>query len=147
MLEACLAALPADLFIAAAAVADYRPEQCATSKLKKSPDGNDGMLLRMVRNPDILATLASHPQRPWCVGFAAETDNLLDYARDKLVRKNLDLIIANDVSLPGIGFNSDQNAVTLIDRDLNQTSLPQTSKQKLARQIMTQLAARLAGPN
>lgn len=147
MLEACLAALPADLFIAAAAVADYRPEQCASSKLKKSPDGDDGMLLKMVRNPDILATLASHPQRPWCVGFAAETDNLLEYARDKLARKNLDLIIANDVSLPEIGFNSDQNAVTLIDRELNQTSLPQTSKHKLARQIMAQLAARLTGPN
>ena len=101
----------------------------------------------MVRNPDILATLASHPQRPWCVGFAAETDNLLDYARDKLSRKNLDLIIANDVSLPEIGFNSDQNAVILIDRNLNQTSLPQTSKYKLARQIMAQIADRLNGPD
>lgn len=147
MLAACLAALPADIFIASAAVADYRPEFCAVSKLKKSPDGDEGMLLKMVRNPDILATLASHPQRPWCVGFAAETDNLLDYARDKLSRKNLDLIIANDVSLPEIGFNSDQNAVILIDRNLNQTSLPQTSKYKLARQIMAQIADRLNGPD
>ncbi len=143
MLDACLAALPADLFIASAAVADYRPEQCAESKLKKTPGSDDGMLLNMVRNPDILATLAGHPQRPWCVGFAAETDNLLAYAKDKLSRKNLDMIVANDVSVTSIGFNSDDNAVTLIDRQLNQITLPQTSKQKLARQLIGRIAERL----
>lgn len=143
MLDACLAALPADLFIASAAVADYRPEQCAESKLKKTPGSDDGMLLKMVRNPDILATLAGHPQRPWCVGFAAETDNLLAYAKDKLSRKNLDMIVANDVSVTSIGFNSDDNAVTLIDRQLNQITLPQTSKQKLARQLIGRIAERL----
>jgi phosphopantothenoylcysteine decarboxylase / phosphopantothenate---cysteine ligase len=147
MLDACLAALPADLFIASAAVADYRPEQCAASKLKKTTDGNDGMTLTMVRNPDILATLASQQARPWCVGFAAETDNLLDYARDKLSRKNLDLIVANDVSQPNIGFNSDDNAVTLIDRQLRQIELPRASKQKLAQKIIAHIASALAhGP-
>lgn len=144
MLDACQAALPADLFIASAAVADYRPDTCADQKLKKTPGSDDGMTLTLVRNPDILATLATSAQRPGCcVGFAAETQDVLGYARDKLQRKNLDLIIANDVSQSGIGFNSDDNAVTLIDRQLTSTSLPQASKQKLARDIISRLAALL----
>ena len=144
MLDACLAALPADLFIASAAVADYRPDACADQKLKKTPGSDDGTTLTLVRNPDILATLASHSERPgFCVGFAAETQDLLGYARDKLQRKNLDLIIANDVSQSGIGFNSDDNAVTLIDRQLERCSLPQASKQKLARQIIARIAGQL----
>lgn len=143
MLAACEAALPADLFIASAAVADYRPATCASGKLKKDPANNHGMTLELVRNPDILAALASHANRPWCVGFAAETDDVLAHAGDKLTRKNLDLIIANDVSQPGIGFNSDDNAVTLIDRSLTQQSLPRASKHQLARQIITFIATRL----
>ena len=145
MLSACEQALPADIFIASAAVADYRPARVAESKLKKDPSSGEGFTLSMVRNPDILATLASHPQRPWCVGFAAETDRLLEYASDKLQRKNLDLIIANDVSQPGIGFNSDENAVTLIDRALQHHHLPCASKQKLARQIIAHIASRFSG--
>ncbi len=143
MLTACEAALPADLFIASAAVADYRPITCAESKLKKEPGSDAGMTLELVRNPDILATLANHPQRPWCVGFAAETHDVLGYAIDKLQRKNLQLIIANDVSSASIGFNSDDNAVTLIDRNLEPQALPQASKQKLARQIVAFIAHRL----
>lgn len=146
MLAACEAALPADLFIASAAVADYRPAACAAGKLKKDPGSDTGMTLQLVRNPDILATLASHAQRPWCVGFAAETDDVLGYASDKLTRKNLDLIIANDVSQPGIGFNSDDNAVTLIDRSLTPQSLPRASKHKLARQIIAFIANHLNTP-
>ena len=147
MLAACEAALPADVFIASAAVADYRPASAAPGKLKKDTSSDDGMTLQLVRNPDILATLASHAQRPdWCVGFAAETDDVLEYAGDKLTRKNLDLIIANDVSQPGIGFNSDDNAVTLIDRNLTQQALPLASKQKLARQIVDFIATRLNSP-
>ena len=89
-------------------------------------------------------TLADHSQRPaCCVGFAAETHDVLSYAADKLQRKKLDLIIANDVSQSGIGFNSDDNAVTLIDRQLERYSLPQASKQKLARQIIARLAGQL----
>ncbi|MFT6431115.1 MAG: phosphopantothenoylcysteine decarboxylase/phosphopantothenate--cysteine ligase [Halopseudomonas sp.] len=136
MQAACEAALPADIFIASAAVADYRPVDYAPRKLKKDPQANAGLVLELVPNPDILAEIASHAQRPWCVGFAAETHDVLAYARDKLTHKNLDLIIANDVSAPGIGFNSDDNAVTLIDRALHQEHLPQASKQKLARQII-----------
>lgn len=146
MLDACLAALPADLFIASAAVADYRPATCADSKLKKTTDSDSGMTLELVRNPDILATLAAAPQRPWCVGFAAETNDVVHYAQGKLERKKLDLVIANDVSTPAIGFNSDDNAVTLIDRTLHQHTLPQTSKQKLARQIIAFIAGRLDSP-
>lgn len=143
MLAACEAALPADVFIASAAVADYRPVSCAGNKLKKEPGSDAGMTLELVRNPDILATLSNHPQRPWCVGFAAETHDVLSYAADKLQRKNLELIIANDVSLPSIGFNSDDNAVTLIDRSLTPHALPQASKQKLARQIVAFIAKQL----
>ena len=144
MLDACLAALPADIFIASAAVADYRPASAADQKMKKDTANEDGLTLTLVRNPDILATLADHSQRPdCCVGFAAETHDVLNYAADKLQRKNLDLIIANDVSQSGIGFNSDDNAVTLIDRQLERCSLPQASKQKLARQIIARIAGQL----
>ncbi|MFP5339765.1 MAG: bifunctional phosphopantothenoylcysteine decarboxylase/phosphopantothenate--cysteine ligase CoaBC, partial [Gammaproteobacteria bacterium] len=92
MLAACEAAMPCDILIAAAAVADYRPEVVAPHKLKKDPSTGDGLLLQMVRNPDILATLAGRADRPFCVGFAAETENLLEYAARKLRDKNLDLI-------------------------------------------------------
>jgi len=143
MLAACEAALPADLLIASAAVADYRPASVAEQKLKKIPGSDDGMTLTLVRNPDILATLARHPKRPWTVGFAAETHDLMNYAADKLQRKKLDLIIANDVSQSGIGFNSDDNAVTLIDRALNCISLPRTSKAKLAREIIARIASQM----
>jgi phosphopantothenoylcysteine decarboxylase/phosphopantothenate--cysteine ligase len=143
MQAACEAALPADLFIASAAVADYRPVACAPNKLKKEPHSNHGMTLELVPNPDILAGIASHALRPWCVGFAAETHDVLSYAADKLKRKNLDMIIANDVSAPGIGFNSDDNAVTLIDRSLQQQQLPLASKNQLARQIIGHIASRL----
>ena len=144
MLAACEAALPADLFIASAAVADYRPASCAPGKLKKETDSDAGLTLTLIRNPDVLATLAGHVQRPgFCVGFAAETDDVLGYASDKLTRKNLDLIVANDVSQPGIGFNADDNAVTLIDRSLTPQPLPRASKHKLARQLIAVIADRL----
>ncbi|WP_121496843.1 bifunctional phosphopantothenoylcysteine decarboxylase/phosphopantothenate--cysteine ligase CoaBC, partial [Pseudomonas aeruginosa] len=100
MLAACEAAMPCDLLIASAAVADYRPEVVAAHKLKKDPTSGEGLLLQLVRNPDILATLAQREDRPFSVGFAAETENLLDYAARKLKDKNLDLIVANDVANP-----------------------------------------------
>ncbi|MGH8436458.1 MAG: bifunctional phosphopantothenoylcysteine decarboxylase/phosphopantothenate--cysteine ligase CoaBC [Pseudomonas sp.] len=143
MLAACEAAMPCDLLIAAAAVADYRPEVVAQHKLKKDPSSGDGLLLQMVRNPDILATLAQRPDRPFSVGFAAETEKLLDYAARKLKDKNLDLIVANDVANPSIGFNSEENAITIIDRELQQNSLAQTSKGKIARQLIAFIAERL----
>lgn len=143
MLAACEAAMPCDLLIASAAVADYRPEVVAAHKLKKDPTSGEGLLLQLVRNPDILATLAQREDRPFSVGFAAETENLLDYAARKLKDKNLDLIVANDVANPSIGFNSDENAITVIDRDLHPSTFAQTSKGKIARQLVAFIADRL----
>lgn len=140
MLAACEAAMPCDILIAAAAVADYRPEVSADHKLKKDPHSADGMTLHLIRNPDVLATLAQRADRPFSVGFAAETHNLLAYAAGKLRDKNLDLIVANDVANTDIGFNSDNNAITVIDRQQQQTSFPQTSKSKIARQLIDFIA-------
>lgn len=100
------------IFIGCAAVADYRVEQVAEQKIKKTDD-NDELTLKLVKNPDIIATVASLTQnRPFVVGFAAETQNVADYAKDKLQRKNLDLICANDVS-GGQVFGQDQNTLHL----------------------------------
>ena len=129
-----------DLFIGAAAVADYRPIAIAEHKIKKGHE--EIMELRLVKNPDIIASVAALSKRPCVVGFAAETHDLLSYARSKLERKNLDLIVANDVSVPGIGFNSDDNRVTLISAT-REVELPQTSKRLLARQLIEQIAQHL----
>lgn len=139
MLAAALAVVEScDVFIAAAAVADYRPADIAEQKLKKADDV-DEMVIRLVKNPDIVATIAQHPLRPFTVGFAAETQNVLDYARGKLARKNLDMIIANDVSDSSIGFNSDENSVTLITTD-SERSLTKASKSKLARKLIQHIS-------
>ena len=143
MLAACEAAMPCDVLIAAAAVADYRPEVSAEQKMKKDPNSVDGMTLKLIRNPDILATIASRTDRPFCVGFAAETQNLLKYATTKLRDKNLDLIVANDVSNTAIGFNSDDNAITIVDRQQQQTNFSQTSKSKIARQLIDFIATHI----
>ena len=143
MLAACEAAMPCTIFIASAAVADYRPEVVAPQKLKKDPTTGDGLLLQMVRNPDILATIAQRPDRPFSVGFAAETEHLLDYASRKLKDKHLDLIVANDVANPSIGFNSEENACSVIDRQLGETVFVQTSKGKIARQLIAFIADRI----
>lgn len=141
MLAASLAQAPGcDLFIAAAAVADYRPAQIASQKLKKTAD--EQMTLALVKNPDIVATIAALPGKPFTVGFAAETEQLQDYARQKLERKKLDLIIANNVATEGIGFNSDMNAVTVINQQ-QQWDITQRSKQQLARELIALIAAQL----
>lgn len=129
-----------DLFIGAAAVADYRPVAIAEHKIKKGDE--EIMELRLVKNPDIIATVSAHSHRPFTVGFAAETRDLIHYAREKLTRKKLDLIIANDVSAPGIGFNSNDNQVTLVCAD-SAITLPQTSKRLLAKQLIDQIAQHL----
>lgn len=127
-----------DIFIAAAAVADYRPVAVAEHKIKKGSE--EIMELRLIKNPDIVATVAGlESRRPFTVGFAAETRDVIEYARSKLERKGLDLIIANDVSNPDIGFNSDDNAVTLVSTAATLT-LPQGPKRLLARQLIEQIA-------
>ncbi|MEH6472602.1 MAG: bifunctional phosphopantothenoylcysteine decarboxylase/phosphopantothenate--cysteine ligase CoaBC [Halopseudomonas sp.] len=144
MLDASLAQLnDCDIFIAAAAVADYRPVSVAEQKIKKNADA---MTIELVKNPDIVASVASHSNRPFTVGFAAETEKVLQHAQGKLERKNLDMIIANDVAQEGIGFNSDENAVTVVTSD-SQQHLKQASKTQLARQLINLIAARLSQPN
>lgn len=130
-----------DLFIAAAAVADYRPLQVATQKMKKT--GDDCITIELVKNPDIVATIAALPNKPFTVGFAAESENLITYAQEKLARKKLDLIIANNISDNAIGFNSDDNAVTLIDQQ-EQQEIAQRSKQQLARELIAIIAAKIS---
>lgn len=101
------------------------------------------MQLQLVRNPDILATVASRANPPLCVGFAAETQNIAQYAEDKLKRKRLALIAANDVSDPSIGFNSDDNAMTLYwhdaDGQLCQRELARAGKAQIAEAILRQV--------
>ncbi|TQV82550.1 bifunctional phosphopantothenoylcysteine decarboxylase/phosphopantothenate--cysteine ligase CoaBC [Exilibacterium tricleocarpae] len=142
MYAASLQALPdCDVFIATAAVADYRPDQAAAQKIKKGE--RDTLVIELVKNPDIVAAMAAHTPKPFTVGFAAETERVIDYARDKLERKQLDLVVANDVSRSDIGFNSDENAVTLVwpQREEN---LSRRSKHQLARDLVERIARQLA---
>lgn len=125
-----------DIFIATAAVADYRPAQQVNQKIKKSAES---MTIELVKNPDILATVAGWKNKPFCVGFAAETNDVIAYANDKIRKKNLDMIAANDVSRTDIGFNSDQNAVTVIWHGGHQ-ALPINSKQHIARSLVELIA-------
>lgn len=131
-----------DVFIGCAAVADYRPATVAEQKIKKTDD-SDQMTISMVKNPDIIASVAALTEnRPFTVGFAAETQDVESYARGKLVKKNLDLICANDVSVKGQGFNSNNNAITVYWKDGKQ-SLTLASKQQIAHQIMMTIAEKL----
>jgi len=134
-----------DLFIASAAVADYRPIQVSEKKIKKSADT---MTIELVKNPDIVSAVAVLQKRPFTVGFAAETANTEDglehHARGKLERKNLDLVIANDVSDRTIGFNSDDNAVLVVEGQGSE-AIPKINKSILARQLIAKIANMLQG--
>ncbi|MBN8411864.1 bifunctional phosphopantothenoylcysteine decarboxylase/phosphopantothenate--cysteine ligase CoaBC [Halomonas cupida] len=135
-----------DIFIGCAAVADYRAAAPAEHKIKKQ-EGEDGLTLTLVKNPDIIATLASRHPRPLIVGFAAETRDLERYAKDKLRRKNLDMIVANDVSRAGLGFGSDRNAALLMWRDGDQVNTRHEAEQdktRLAEAVIAQASACLA---
>lgn len=137
MLDQSLALLKeCDIFIACAAVADYRPATMEQQKIKKGPEQ---VTLQLVRNPDIVAAVAESENRPFTVGFAAETNDVLSYARDKMQRKGLDMIVANDVSDPSIGFNSEHNAATVLWPDGEQ-ALPRASKDSIARHIIELIA-------
>lgn len=145
MLKAALERVPqTDIFIATAAVADFRPQQTPDHKIKKQ-DNSGTMTLTLVENPDIVATVARQQPRPFTVGFAAETRDVVNYARQKIARKNLDMIVANDVSRSDIGFNSEQNAVTVIWPQGQQT-LELASKSQIARDIVALIAQRLPKP-
>ena len=135
MLEASLkTGSSADYFIATAAVADYRPTIASEQKLKKQ-NADHGLTLELTQNPDILTTMSNQHPHVIHVGFAAETQDLILHAQGKLKRKGVHMIIANDVSNPDIGFNSDNNQVSLITSG-GVEDLPLLSKQQLARQLI-----------
>ncbi|QHM77637.1 Coenzyme A biosynthesis bifunctional protein CoaBC [Mixta theicola] len=127
------------IFIGSAAVADYRAADIAVEKIKKQ---GDEITLKMVKNPDIVAGVgAMREQRPYVVGFAAETRNVEEYAQQKRVRKNLDLICANDVSKSGQGFNSDTNALHLFWQE-GEKVLPLMDKTLLGQQLLDEIVSR-----
>jgi phosphopantothenoylcysteine decarboxylase/phosphopantothenate--cysteine ligase len=127
----------ADVIIKTAAVADYRPEEAYGQKIKKG----DALSLKLVRNPDILQELGSQKGARFLVGFAAETENLLENARKKMTNKNLDLIVANDLTQEGAGFAKETNKAYLIFRDGHVEELPLMLKSELSHLILERVRA------
>lgn len=144
MLEAVMKRVEqCEVFVATAAVSDWKPQTVSAQKEKKS-DGPQSITL--VRTPDVLMTASTkvraNAKRPVLVGFAAETNDVINYAKAKLTRKGLDLIVANDVSAPGVGFGGDSNAVTFISAD-GSTSVAQGSKRDVAARLWELLAPKV----
>ena len=130
-----------DVFVATAAVADWRPAECGAQKIKKDGSGR-APSIPMTENPDILATVARLPGRPYCVGFAAESHDLAKHAREKRLRKGIPLIVGN---LGPATFGRDDNTLLLVD-DSGERELPRGSKRELARALVAEIAARLCAP-
>lgn len=128
----------ADIFIATAAVADYRPSQQVSHKIKKQMAS---LTIPLERTTDILATVADLPNPPFTVGFAAETHHVMEYARDKLQRKKLNMIVANQVGVEGVGFESEENAAWVLWAD-QEIVLPQCTKKLLAEQLIAIISQR-----
>ncbi len=133
----------ADILISVAAVADYRPAEIQPGKIKK--DASD-LTLELVRNPDILAAVAARPSPPFTVGFAAETERPAEQAREKLIRKKVDLMVANLVGGEDDPFGSDQNSLVLVDND-GETALGRDTKVRLAKTLIEEVAARYHAKN
>ncbi len=144
MRDAVFAALPADIYIGAAAVADYTPRTVSQNKIKKTGDGGEGLTVEFVRTPDILAEVAAQTRGglKLVVGFAAETENVAEYAQRKLAAKRLDLIVANRVGVAGSGFESDDNAMTAYWNGGEHEFAP-AAKTMLADQLLDLLIERL----
>lgn len=130
-----------DIVVKAAAVADYRPVNPATQKVKKT---DDQLTITLEKTTDILQTLGKQKQHQFLVGFAAETNDVERYALDKLQRKNCDLMVANDVSQAGVGFHGDTNAVSIFDRHGLVQHISLTGKTEVAAQLLTLIAARMS---
>ncbi|HEX8879604.1 MAG TPA: bifunctional phosphopantothenoylcysteine decarboxylase/phosphopantothenate--cysteine ligase CoaBC [Candidatus Acidoferrum sp.] len=126
----------ASIAVLAAAVADYRPAELRAEKIKKS---NSPLAISLEPTTDILAEVATHKGQKIVVGFAAETDHVAENARKKLVSKNADLIVANDVTAEGAGFNSDTNVVTLFSRDGRDLALPKMPKSEVAHRVLDEV--------
>lgn len=129
-----------DIFIGCAAVADYTPIEVASQKIKKN---DEQMSLCLKRNPDILAWVGARQSQTYVVGFAAESQSLKAFAQKKLKKKNLDLICANDISQEGLGFNSENNQLLLLDKSGNETLLAIASKEALAEQVVEHIAVEI----
>ena len=136
------AAASSDVFVATAAVADWRVDNAAAEKIKKSP-GRAVPVFALVENPDILASVAALPRPPYCIGFAAETGDVVMHARAKLERKKVPLVVGN---LGPATFGQDDNAIVLVDAD-GARELPRASKLVLARRLVSEIASRLAAPS
>jgi len=135
MREAVLNLLPrSTIVIKAAAVSDYRPKNAAGQKIK----GKGPMILELEATPDILKEISQKKTSQIIVGFAAETENVLENARQKLLSKNLDAIVVNDVSRAGVGFDSDRNAVAIITHD-EVIEVPETTKWEVAQRVIDQV--------
>ena len=142
MHDAVMRSLPSQqIVIKAAAVADYAPVESAPQKIKK--DASDELTLTFRKNPDILSAITAASPRPFVVAFAAETQNVESNAREKLLRKNADLVVANDVADASIGFDSDQNEVIVVGRDGSTTRLEKASKLAIANRILDLVVQRL----
>jgi phosphopantothenoylcysteine decarboxylase/phosphopantothenate--cysteine ligase len=128
----------ANIFIGVAAVSDYRPAEASRKKLKK---GQETMRLDLVRNPDILASVAARADGPFTVGFAAETEATLNNAREKLLAKGLDLIVANSITSDNNPFGSDHNHLLLIDAK-SDLDLGRDTKSALAQKLIIEIARR-----
>lgn len=133
MFDAVMAEADADVIIKAAAPSDYRPEHTEVEKIKKN---DDPVILKMVKNPDILRTLGNQKHKQFLIGFAAETQNLETYALKKLDEKNLDMIVANNVKSEGAGFDVDTNIVTIFEKNGRSTSYDCMNKSEVARIII-----------
>ena len=143
MHDAVIGARPCDLYIGAAAVADFTPRAASANKLKKQP-GQDTLVLELVKTRDILAEVAAHAARPrLVVGFAAETDNVAGYARGKLERKGVDLVCANRVGVGATGFESDDNALLVLGQDGFECALGPAAKSALAGLLLDLVAERI----
>lgn len=127
----------ADCVIMAAAVADYRVKEIASQKIKKTCD--DEISLTLVKNPDILKDISSRKTRQIVVGFCAESENLIENAKEKIHKKGCDYLIANDISRKDIGFSSDYNEVTILDKNGNMKKLEKADKLTIARKIFEEI--------
>jgi len=132
-----------DIFISVAAIADYTSAMPADSKIKKT--GKD-LILTLTQTKDTLAAVTKLKRRPFCVGFAAETDNLVENAKKKIMEKNLDLIVANQIEKDGFPCNSDKNIVLVLDRNGQSIRFEKDSKMNLARQIADLIGERVKIP-
>lgn len=147
MYEAVIAEIEdCDVFIGVAAVADFKPVRQVEQKIKKGDAAsNQVVTIELIENPDIIASVAALDHKPFTVGFAAETENVVAHARKKLLKKHLDMVVANDVSDATIGFNSDDNRITVLWSDDAQEELPVASKRNISARIIELIAARMTG--